>query len=65
MYTEQHEKEYVELGWGESSVGTQTIKLEDGKLYYRDMTYNEDQKRFEDVWVEIRQVNPNTNILKK
>ena len=42
-------------GWGEPCNGTETLKVDGNKLFYQDNQYNESKKKYETVWVEIKQ----------
>lgn len=47
--------EYAEdEGWGESSVNRVTLKVEDNKLYFYELLFNEALRKFVYEWVEVK-----------
>lgn len=52
---DEEEKNLEENGisWGETSAGTIVLKVEDGKLFFKDFVYDESLKKFNDVWIEV------------
>ena len=45
-------EEAMELGWGESSVGSVSIKIEDGKAFFQ--TFRSIDGKYQYVWEEIK-----------
>lgn len=49
----EKEEEGDSEGWGESSVSSVNIKVEDGKLFFQTHQYID--KKYQQVWIEVPQ----------
>jgi hypothetical protein len=44
----------LEEGWGESSVGDVILKIEDGKILFQEMVWDEKNSKFNYIWHELK-----------
>lgn len=42
-------------GWGECCSGYQTIKLEKGKLFYKESEWDSENKKYRTVWLPLEE----------
>ena len=43
-------------GWGESSASSVELKVEDGKIFFKSLEWNDEKKKYDWVWKPVEQV---------